>query len=82
MKDNKKKVFQRIKEGKKIAGVCTGLADYIGVDVTLLRFSFIIGFLSPYPFGFAYLILWLLSSYRSGEDLSSHNEYAPKNKVK
>lgn len=34
--DNKKKLY-RIDEGKMIAGVCTGIAEYIGVDATVVR---------------------------------------------
>jgi len=63
--EESKKVFRRVKEGKKLGGVCTGLAKYVGVDVALMRLSFIIGFLSPYPFGLAYLILVFISSYES-----------------
>ena len=31
------KKLTRIPEGKMVAGVCTGLADYLSVDVTLVR---------------------------------------------
>lgn len=31
------KKLERIPEGKMIAGVCTGVADYLGIDVTLVR---------------------------------------------
>ena len=33
------KKLYRIEEGKKIAGVCGGLAEYIDVDVTLIRLA-------------------------------------------
>jgi phage shock protein C len=45
---------------KKIAGVCAGLADYFGLDVTLLR----IGFLLFALFGvgeIVYLVIWLVA---------------------
>jgi phage shock protein C len=31
------KKLTRIPEGKMVAGVCTGLADYLSVDVTVVR---------------------------------------------
>ena len=31
------KKLYRIPEGKQLAGVCTGLADYFQLDVTLIR---------------------------------------------
>lgn len=32
-----KKKLYRIEEGKKISGVCVGLAEYFDIDVTLIR---------------------------------------------
>ena len=46
-------------EGRMIAGVCGGLADYVGWDPTVVRVAFVVFGL----FGageLAYLILWLL----------------------
>jgi phage shock protein C len=31
------KKLTRIPEGKMVAGVCTGLADYLSIDVTVVR---------------------------------------------
>jgi phage shock protein C len=31
------KKLTRIPEGKMVAGVCTGLADYLAIDVTVVR---------------------------------------------
>jgi len=46
---------------KKIAGVCAGLARYMGVDVTVLRIIFLISIFFG-GFGFwAYLIVWLVA---------------------
>ena len=30
----------RKREGQIVAGVCTGLADYLGIDVTIIRLLF------------------------------------------
>ena len=31
------KKLHRVKEGAKLAGVCTGLAKYFNIDVTIIR---------------------------------------------
>ena len=31
------KKLHRVKEGEKLAGVCTGLAKYLNIDVTIIR---------------------------------------------
>ena len=36
--------FYLDKENKKWAGVCAGIADYTGIDVTLVRIGFVLGF--------------------------------------
>jgi phage shock protein C len=50
----------RRREGKVLAGVCTGLADYFNIDVTLVRLAavalvFVSGIGVP-----AYLVAWLV----------------------
>ena len=43
-----------------IGGVCSGLADFFGVDVALMRIAFVIAFLFA-SFGFwLYIILWIV----------------------
>ena len=34
---NETKVLVRSRKGRMVAGVCAGLADYFGMDVTLVR---------------------------------------------
>jgi phage shock protein PspC (stress-responsive transcriptional regulator) len=42
-----------------IAGVCGGLAEWLGWDVTLVRILFVVGSFIPVIPGFlVYLILW------------------------
>jgi len=49
----------RVREGKKIAGVCAGFARYIGVDVTLVRLVWlIVAFIAGTGF-IAYLVAWI-----------------------
>jgi phage shock protein PspC (stress-responsive transcriptional regulator) len=55
------KVLVRKREGRIIAGVCAGLADYIGIDVNLLRV--IVVLISLFTVGtgvLAYGIAWLV----------------------
>ena len=46
---------------RKIAGVCGGIAEYFGIDSTIIRIlfvaAFILGMGSP---GLIYLVLWLV----------------------
>ncbi len=48
-------------KGRKIAGVCRGLADYMGVDVTVMRLIWVF-LLIPggIPGLVPYLICWLV----------------------
>ncbi|MEJ8801691.1 PspC domain-containing protein [Pontibacter sp. H249] len=55
---NVKKLF-RDPEDKKIAGVCSGIAKYFGVDVAVMRILFLI-FIFLGGFGIlAYIVLWI-----------------------
>ena len=50
------KVLQRPRQGRRIAGVCAGIANYFDVDVTLIRILAAVGFFC-YGVGFmAYII--------------------------
>jgi serine/threonine protein kinase/Tol biopolymer transport system component len=54
-----KKRLMRSSTDKKIAGVCGGLADYLGMDATLMR---VIWFILAFGFGIgflAYILLWI-----------------------
>ncbi|MGE5289031.1 MAG: PspC domain-containing protein [Micromonosporaceae bacterium] len=50
----------RVRQGRMVAGVCTGLAAYFGVDVNLVRLAF--GVLTVfYGIGaLAYVVAWLI----------------------
>lgn len=56
---NEKKLV-RVEEGRMIAGVCTGLAAYLGIDVTMVRVIFVLLFIFGLSGGLLYLILWLV----------------------
>ena len=56
--ENKK--LRRNSMNRVIGGVCSGLADFFGVDVALMRIAFVIAFLFA-SFGFwLYIILWIV----------------------
>ncbi len=48
------------KRNGDIAGVCSGLADYLNVDETLVKIIFLVLIFTPFPIGWTYIILWLL----------------------
>jgi phage shock protein C len=57
----------RIRQGRLVAGVCTGLADYFGIDVNLVRLAFGV-FTVFYGLGIVlYLIAWAILP-EEGED--------------
>lgn len=56
----RKHALTRNVANKKLAGVASGLADYFGIDVTLIRIVFVLGALfgSGIPV-FVYVLLWV-----------------------
>jgi phage shock protein C len=55
------KRLTRPKKGRKLAGVCVGIANYLNVDPTVVRVVFIL-FLLPggIPGIVLYLLLWVV----------------------
>jgi phage shock protein PspC (stress-responsive transcriptional regulator) len=47
---------------KIIAGVCSGLADYLGLDKSMVRLGFVlIGFITALiPMSLVYLVMWFI----------------------
>ena len=54
------KRLTRVEEGKMLAGVCAGLAQYLGVDVTVVRLIFALLALFAAGGVLLYFILWLI----------------------
>lgn len=50
----------RPRHGRRIAGVCLGLAQHFGWNVTLLRIVWLLSFLLFGFGGLAYIILWIV----------------------
>ena len=58
---NGTKVLVRDRKGRMVAGVCSGFADYLGLDVTLVRV--IVAVVSVITGGagvLAYLVAWVI----------------------
>jgi phage shock protein C len=60
--NNKK--LERKRNGD-IAGVCSGLADYINIDETIIKIIFFILIFTPFPIFWTYIILWLFTPKES-----------------
>lgn len=58
-----KSPLRRSRKHKILGGVCGGLAEWIGWDVTLVRFLFVlVSVLSAgFPGTLVYLILWIVT---------------------
>ena len=50
----------RPREGRRIAGVCAGIAEHFGWDPTIVRLVAVLSIFLPGPQVLAYLILWLV----------------------
>jgi phage shock protein C len=67
---NGTKILVRARKGRMVAGVCAGVADYLGLDVTLVRV--IVAVLSVFSGGagvLAYLVAWAIIP-NEGQDRS------------
>lgn len=65
--------LRRSKTNRVIAGVVGGLAEYFGVDPTLLRVVYVVGSIvsAAFPGILVYILLWLLipeAEDRAGSD--------------
>ena len=57
--------LERARSGKRIAGVCAGLAKYTGISVTLLRVGFVIFAVTGIG-ELVYLLLWVFTPKATG----------------
>lgn len=68
------KRFERSATNKVIGGVCAGLADYLNMDVTLVRVLFVVAALCG-SFGFwLYIILWIVAPSQKVIGFDSKND--------
>lgn len=58
---NGSKVLMRPRDGRMLAGVCAGVADYFGLDVTLVRVIWAVVSVMTGGAGIlAYLVAWII----------------------
>lgn len=60
MNDNQPKRLYKSSDRGKLAGVSVGLADYVGVDVTIIRLAFVLFALAGGPGLLVYIIMALV----------------------
>lgn len=74
--DNKK--LYRSETDRQVAGVCAGIAEYFGVDVSLVRLGFVLGTVLGGPGVMLYVVLWVVLPEESQvfyqEDLKRKND--------
>lgn len=72
--------LQRPREGRKIAGVCAGFAEYLDLDVTLVRLIWLIGTLFSGGLGLvAYFIAWIVVPESPFTELAPSQSPVPNN---
>jgi len=52
--------LERPRHGRRLAGVCAGVAQYYGWNVTTVRLLWLLAFLFAGTGGLLYLILWIV----------------------
>ena len=58
---NRSKVLMRTRDGRMLAGVCAGVADYFGLDVTLVRVIWaVVSVITGGAGVLAYLVAWII----------------------
>ena len=53
----------RVRQGKKIAGVCAGFARYLSMDATLVRVVWVVTALTAGVGFIAYVVCWIAMPY-------------------
>ena len=57
------KKLYRTRNDAKIAGVCGGLAEYLDIDVTIVRIVFLLLLLTGSLGFWIYLIIWIVAPW-------------------
>jgi phage shock protein C len=58
---NGSKVLVRRRDGRMLAGVCAGVADYLGIDVTVVRVIWaVVSIVTGGAGVLAYLVAWII----------------------
>ena len=71
------KTFFRSNQNKTFAGVCGGLSEYTGIDLTLIRLAFVISaFMGGAGVGI-YILLWICTPLRHDYETDGNIEDTP-----
>ena len=74
------KKLQRNDQKKMLAGVCSGLADYLNADITIIRIAFIIAAIAGFSGVLAYITLWVIMPVKPlkylSENTANYSGYA------
>ncbi len=75
------KKLYRNRQEKKIAGVCSGLAEYLEVDVSIIRVAFILSLFAGFCSIPAYILFWIVMpvkpmAYKPGYQSGSNTHYS------
>lgn len=57
---------------RSIAGVCSGIANYFNIDVTLVRIIFIVGFFAGFSTGLLYIIMWAVVGQEPVQEVATN----------
>jgi phage shock protein C len=71
---NQTKRLVRARKGRLLAGVCAGIAEYVGIDVTVIRLIFVV--LGVVTFGvgaLVYLAAWIVIPEEGEEQSIAEN---------
>lgn len=60
MSTARRRRLTRSRDDRVVAGVCGGLAEYLGIDVTIVRVLFLASMLLPGPQILLYLAAWII----------------------
>lgn len=76
---NPSKRLYRMREGRVVAGVCTGIAAYFGIDPTLVRLGFALLAIFGGGVGILlYLIAWIVIPEEGGDGSSIAESFVSK----
>ena len=75
---NPGKRLYRTREGRVVAGVCTGIAAYFGIDPTLVRLAFALLTIFGGAGILIYLIAWIVMPEEGGDGSSIAESFVSK----
>jgi phage shock protein C len=73
------KVLMRTRDGRMLAGVCAGIADYFGLDVTLVRVIWaVVSVITGGAGVLAYLVAWIIIPDEGQKSSHAENMFGKK----